>query len=479
MAQEILGLLSSKKFADEGDRFYSHRRKILHEYPNGSAPLTVILSMIDQEVVTDNRYYWYEKRYKSPKTLTRGTNPITSDAPSTGDADDGTNMTVGSKATTVAHYVKVDTTVDLRKGQIIQIEGGSSGTIIHLWIESVTRGVTAESSNGYVKAYPHRTYTAAAGDDHAVSTTGADATVRVLGTAFGEGARGGGVDQTKFKRPINLENTTQIFRTPMEFSGSVLKMGLKYDKTGPYKEKAKDTVVDHMTQIERSLLWGKRGTVMRSDLDGSGGETQAVRTYSGIIEFLELWDAGSVGLTIDGATYAPFSHKGQSTADSDDEKRIIANADGIVNVDRFNVWAERISRYHSRKTRDKLVLCGSQALLALEKMFRMNTTMMVKPGDSAYGLSFTTWITGFGTYHFMTHPLFNEDVSGMGKWMLFLDPNLFKLRALEDRDTKLLKNRQNPGDDFRKDEYLSELGLEAHLVEGNLLVKNISSYTEE
>lgn len=44
MADSILGLPSSAKFAAESDRFYNHRRKILHLYPSGGAPLTGILS---------------------------------------------------------------------------------------------------------------------------------------------------------------------------------------------------------------------------------------------------------------------------------------------------------------------------------------------------------------------------------------------------------------------------------------------------
>ena len=86
----------------------------------------------------------------------------------------------------------------------------------------------------------------------------------------------------------------------------------------------------------------------------------------------------------------------------------------------------------------------------------------------------------FFAYHFIVgialRDRFEQNVL---EGLLFLDPSLWKLRPLKDRDTKLLKNRQNPGDDFRKDEFLSELGLEAHLVEGNMLVKNVSSYIDE
>ena len=102
MADSILGLPSSAKFAAEGDRFYNHRRKILHSYPNGSSPLTGLLSMIPEEKTNDSLFFWYEKKYVSPVALLRGTAPGTKTAPSTGDADDGTAADAGATAITAS-----------------------------------------------------------------------------------------------------------------------------------------------------------------------------------------------------------------------------------------------------------------------------------------------------------------------------------------------------------------------------------------
>src|SRR5690606_21404044 len=135
-----------------------------------------------------------------------------------------------------------------------------------------------------------------------------------------------------------------------------------------------------MTGLERSLIWGRRATVARSSFD-SNQEELSVRHMSGIIEFLELWDAGSTGLSIDGSTYAPYSFKGQSSSDSDDQKRVIANTSGVITVRKWNEWAERVGRYHTNRTKDKLVICGSGALLAMADMFRNNTEMKVQEGN--------------------------------------------------------------------------------------------------
>ncbi len=468
MAVDILGLPSSAKFATEGDRFYNHRRQILHSYPNGKSPLTGILSLCPEEPVNDSIMYWYEKRYYSPKTTLRGTAPVTSTEPSTGDADDGTAIVTGARGITTDYWIKVASTVDLKQGHILRVETDES----QWWVISVTRGVSSEVANGYVKVRLLRAYTVGT-----VATVFAAGTViRVIGSAYGEGAASGNVRATSFKRPYQIQNTTQIFRDVFEFPGSVLQMGLKYDKTGPYKEKAHDTVVDHMTSIERALLFGRRSTTTRASLDGNQEDT-SVRTFSGIIEFLELWDAGSTGLAIDGATYAPYSFKSASTVDTDDQKRIITNATGTISVKKFNQWAERVGRYHTNKSNEKLVLCGSGALIALAEMFRMNSSFQVRYGEKAYGLTIVTVTTPFGDFHLVSHPLFNEDTT-MTYYMLFLDIWSIKYRPLLNRDTRLLKNRQNNGDDFRRDEFLTEAGLEFWMPEQHMLVKNVRSYVE-
>lgn len=468
MADTILGLPTSAKFQAEGDRFNDYRRRILHIAPQGGAPLTGLLSMIKSEPTNDSIFYWFEKRYVPLKAALRGTNPATSDAPSTGDADDGTAITTGSKAVTVDTYFKVDSTKDLKVGQIIR----NTVTSVQYQIMAITRGVSSEVLLGYIKVRAIRAYSITT-----VATEFAAATVlEVIGSAYGEGQSGVGIGETAFKRPFQIQNTTQIFRDSQTFPGSVLQMGNKWDDTGAYKEAMRDKMIEHMVGIEKSLLFGQRSSNSRSSYD-TNQETLNVRTMSGIIEFLTLWDAGSTGISIDGSTYAPYSHKGASTLDSDDDKRIITNAGGTISVAAFNKYAERVCRYHTNKTSEKLCLLGSGALMALCDMFRKNSSYNVTYQDKVYGLEITQVKTPFSTFNLVTHPLFNQDAT-MRYWMLFLDIWSLYLRPLGNRDTALIPNRQNNGDDFRKDEFLTEIGLEMHNPEAAMLIKNVQAYAE-
>ncbi|NJO48311.1 MAG: hypothetical protein HC840_01185 [Leptolyngbyaceae cyanobacterium RM2_2_4] len=336
---------------------------------------------------------------------------------------------------------------------------------------SVVRGFADPAVNGFVKVQAQRGYTVAGTEDVAGKQ------IVVVGSAHGEGALGSGLKPTGVRMPIALTNQTQISRTFFTFPGTVLQQGLEFDKTGPYAEKAYDTAIDHMVEIEMNVLFGKRSTTVRDELDASSDEDQTVRTMSGIIEFLELWDAGSTGILVDGVTYAPFAKLGAAaTLDTDDRKRIITNAGGVVTVDLWNQWAERVGRYHTNRTSEKLVLCGSGALNAMHKMFRRETCFNVSPNQKAYGLDFTTLNTPYGLYHFTMHPLLNEN-SLWRNWAFILDIHSMRLRPLRNRDTKLLKNRHNPGDDRRKDEFLTEYMLELHFAENNMLIKNLYDYS--
>ena len=89
---------------------------------------------------------------------------------------------------------------------------------------------------------------------------------------------------------------------------------------------------------------------------------------------MKLWDAGSDGLAIDGSTYAPFDKYSPATSDSDDRKRVIENTSGVITRRNWNVWSERVGRYNSNNSNEKLVLCGSTAINTMHDMFAREST---------------------------------------------------------------------------------------------------------
>jgi hypothetical protein len=319
-----------------------------------------------------------------------------------------------------------------------------------------------------------------------------------LGTAYAEGHATAAVDSLAYRRPYRLSNTTRIHETAFYFPGSVLKMGEWWDKEGPYKERLRDALLEHMVGMEKAVLFSRRasakdgiGGVAINPLQDSGyklngqradspfdGET---RSFSGILEWLELWDAGVEGLNLgDGNNTVYYNFKPNTTGnDQHDLTRIIRNPTGTISPMKLDILSERLARYNSNKTTDRLIVAGAGAVLALNQMLRKNTYYRVTEPATKYGTRFQSFETPFGNYHVTTHPLFNIDPVKR-YWMLILDLPSIKYRPLTDRDTYLIKNTQaSNGDDFRRDLFRTEFGLEFWNPAAHMLVQKVEKYDDD
>ena len=96
--------------------------------------------------------------------------------------------------------------------------------------------------------------------------------------------------------------------------------------------------------------------------------------------------------------------------------------------------------------------------------------------QKVYGNDVVTWISPWGTLHFKSHPLFNQQ-SILRNNALIVDVNRLRFRPLNDRDTTLLPNRQENDTDGRKDEWLTEAGLEVNMPESQMYLQNIQTIT--
>ncbi len=453
------GLLDSETYADT--RFKNWRREVLHSFPQGAAPITGLLSMIGDEVTSDPEFNWHEKRFPQRRAKLRGNNPITTTEPTSATTNDGEFIPDGtSKDTDDDLWIKLDRADKFNKNLIVQVETVSSMFRVLDVVFDSTNGV------GYVKVRLLRDYEFVSGDRDA------DTVIRIISSAHIEGGSGeyGGVGYL----PQVVMNSTQIERTEFEFTGTAAKTEMKFDESGPYRERARDAYIEHMTRLEKNIIFGQRSLKMAPD-HRAGGRIRPLRTMSGIIEFLRLWDAGSDGLSINGTTYAPYSDHDAATNVTDDLKRIIPLPNGNLTKKFWNELVERVGRYHSNKTNEKLVLCGSGAMMVFNELFERNTTTQVEVGAEAYGLRFTRYVTPFGDYWFKSHPLFNDDPLWRN-WALIIDIHSLKWRYMPGRDTTLLEHRQLPDEDLRRDEYLTEAGIEMWLPEGNMLIQDVKNY---
>src|ERR1017187_358397 len=119
----ILGLVSTESVSAQ--RWTNIRRRVFYQYPNGSAPLIGLLSMMKEESTNDPDFSWWEKRLQEQITTAVTMN---SGGPfgktSTGYNTDlnGTSDSLAISTTSpVTYAIAVTDTTLFRPGHIIKI----------------------------------------------------------------------------------------------------------------------------------------------------------------------------------------------------------------------------------------------------------------------------------------------------------------------------------------------------------------------
>lgn len=454
----ILGLMTAEQFSSE--RFKNIRRSVFYFYPNGTAPLIGLLSMLKEEVTNDPEFYWYEKRMLEQRTTLAniaGTIALYSLVDST--------FTVWTQAaadftftpgTQYGIKVAASGTAQFRAGHIIKFNVLNAAGTATQEIQGVVQYIDA--ANNRMAFICSKGPGANTNYDDAAN---AGKEVLVVGSAFGEGALSNSSTGTStmnvYNLPISVSNYTQIFRTPYQITGTALKTSAKFDAEGIFPDQAKEASVNHMREMEYGVIFGQKylGT------DPSGNPR---RFTGGILYFLALWEAGS--------TYGNTA----ATSDTDDTKRIIANSTGVLSMKTYDGYLERTFRNIRNKSGELLCLCGSGFLLTLNNMYKGQACLDASlPMTETYGMNVVAHQTPFGKVYYKSHPMFNLNATLRFNG-LFLDLGNVKYRFLAGRDTELLRDRQPNNADYIEHEYLSEAGFEVDSPESHLYVQNVQDW---
>lgn len=159
-----------------------------------------------------------------------------------------------------------------------------------------------------------------------------------------------------------------------------------------------------------------------------------------------------------------------------DSNNIINNTDGSLDLSQMEGYLEQLFRYGSS---EKLGLCGTTALLAIQRLVRKNSQYNIETGIKEYGMNVTRLVSPFGTLVLKTHPLFTQAAGGFSGavspdgWVLALDMENIKYRYFAGDDTRYEKDLQTNGLDGMKSGYLSECGLEVHHPQSHMLIKGL------
>lgn len=418
------------------ERPKSWREMILRMYPTGDMPLTGITAKMAEEKVDDPEFNWWTKSLPTQRASVVAvyTDSILSTAYVSG----------GVAGTLLYFKMSEDDSKQFRVGHQVVCRDASDYTV------DVVGKVMAVSSNGT------NSYVAVklleADDNSSFSHTLANSDVLLItGNINAEGAA---MPTGISYDPVKYFNYTQIFRTPLSITRTA--MQTKYRTGDKYQEMKMEALELHGIEMEKAWIWG-------IPTEGVGSNGKPERTTAGILYMLK--------------TYVPANVNDYSLNSTYSGKAWLDDGGGS---DWLMAYLEQLFRYG---VNEKLAICGSGALLGLNKLAQAGSHMTMTPTTRSYGIRVTEWITPFGTLNLLMHPLFNYEAT-MRNAMLILEPKNLKYRYIQDtkfyaEGTKdAAAGTQGGRIDGKEEEYLTEAGMEFHHVYTSMFLNGVGEDSE-
>lgn len=452
----ILGLMTAEQIASYRPK--NVRRSVFYMYPNGSAPLIGLLTLMKDEVTNDPEFKWWEKRMLEQRTTM---------------AYFSTTVSFATVDSTFATWTVATANFTMAAGTQYGVKVAAGGTA-QFRVGQIIKFLTIDTGAASNEAQGRITYVDAANDriafvcvkapsvavDFDAATTGRE--ILAIGNAAAEGSQSVTTSATLstlevYNAPISVTNFTQIFTANWQITGTAGKTAVWYDTRGVDPDQAKEAAINNSRYMEFSYIFG-------SKYEQAVSSTNVTRHTGGLLYWLVLWEAG--------ATYGNTA----ATSDTDDTKRIIANASGVMSRKTYHKYLERLFRFNRNKQNEVLCLCGNGFLNTLAEMYAgAKTFTVMMPDKQTFGMTVTAHVTPFGTVYYKTHPLFNMNSTLMYNG-LFTDVSCLKYRPLNGRDTTLRKNLQPNNADFVEDGWLTEAGLEVNSPESHMYLQNVTEY---
>ena len=411
----FLGLRGSEDFvADARPKHW--REGILRLYPNGKAPLTALTSFLTSEKVDDPEFNWWIKGLPTQSGAIAGV--FTASAMEGGDA----YGSGGEAGDTVYVKLTADKARECKAGHVVVLRASN---IPQMTCVGHVRNVTVAGANSYLTVVLIE-------DDVNGGIIGdlSDADFfEIIGSAYEEGApRPGAVAYD----PKKVSNLTQIFRNSLDQTRTARKTRLR---TGDqYKEAKRECLELHSIEMEKAWLWG----VPYEDVGEVEGKPR--RFTGGLLHFIKTHAPENVAGFLQENPTAKWEDYGKFWLDTK---------------------LEQIFRYGDD---EKLMLCGSGAVLAINRLAEAIGTYNISATTTSFGMNVWQFITPFGKINLKTHPLFSYVPQNRNMGVI-LEPKRLKYRYIDDTFFKgddRERKGGGTGADKLSEEFLTEAGLEFH-----------------
>lgn len=391
------------------------RQMMLFLYPNGSAPLTALMSMIGSESTDDPTYHWWTKDLPAQGGAVTA---VYSDA----------NLSVAATSSAYAAdtvlYFKIAQAVadEFREGHEAMAQKGSDfnfayvGKVVDVTKNGASSSIAVKLLESVSLTYPIN------------STDFLD----VIGNINPEG---GTMPDAIAYDPVEFYNYTQIFRTPLSITRTARKTRLR---TGNgYQELKREALELHAIEMEKAFMFGVRSS-------GTGSNGKPERTTWGLRDFI--------------LSNATSNVSNYPTTPGFGGVAWTSSSGGIQ-------WLyEKLEIIFRHGNNEKLALIGNLALLGLNRLATAEASINITPMTVSYGMRVLQWITPFGTLFLKTHPLMSHRAA-LRRDMIIIEPEKLKYRYIDDTffvaDPEDRKNRNNSRDGT-EEEFITEAGLELH-----------------
>ncbi len=465
------GLISSAELSSRQSQNF--RRKVFYQFPQSKAPLTGLLSLMDDmEDVNLNPFGWYEERYELPRGVTVAGNaagPFTDTS--------GVDLTSGGFSLTAGDIIRVhvDDAMKFQDRDNIQIVdvNGTASSLKQIYATVLSFESTTDE---YLTVRINETQTNILND-----STNVGFGVLITGTSSGEGERA--ITRGKYKFPVEVSNYTQIYRTTIgPFTRNAMQTPMKFDDSGMYKKTAKDAMIEHATKMEQSTFWGRRRSTATTNTDG---EAVYERETGGMYYFIQQWELQNTGNSgafdyITGASSvaatSTFPTAGSPTLGS--VKKRNWKSLGAINRSQFDALVATSFVYCGNQGFQKLIFGGYGFLNTINDYLRRDGVKMDKMNskEETYGLEFMRWNTVNGEWLFKSHPLFNEnaDLKNSG---FVVDLGSIGWHDYVNSDSEIREHIEANDYDGRKDEWLGEGGLEIKYPERFAFIGGLTAIT--
>lgn len=281
------------------ERPKNFRELILWRDPNGSAPLTALMSKMKKETTDDPELAWWEEEL----TIIRLT------------------ATTVTATTTTTIGISAGNAMDLKMGDILLVE---NQTETAAYTDELVRVAVTPTTTNSISVTRALKGTAAA------IASGANLTL--IGSAYAEGT---GAPDAVSRNPTKYINYTQIFKDTYELTGTAEKTRVR---TGdPIKNDKKRKMFDHATRQEFAWLFGK---AYEAPTGGSNGKP--LRMTGGLLEALaastasyshtaKVWTTSMTTDTFLDAVYPVFDYS-TSAGTSAGNQRLVLGGNGALNT---------------------------------------------------------------------------------------------------------------------------------------------------